>query len=211
MKLIGYWIRSLCDDDFLPPQELIGDYDASTRNAIADYLDCGYQFAAYRGVSWCRFFCDHPMGNRELTDGTWVWPEGLSHYVRDHSVRLLDSFVARACLPFRTAMQGENDLPIETPDKSFWIAWCAANRSNSLKSQFQTARDNANAEASQIKAETIAEYEQTEGLSDTICQSSGCDNLALLGRALCASCILSPEWSWRLSGPYLKLRPAMDA
>ena len=108
-------------------------------------------------------------------------------------------------------MQSENDLPIELPDKSFWIAWCAANRSNSLKSRLQTARDNANAEASQIKAETIAEYEQTEGLSDTICQHLGCNNFALFGRAVCASCMLSPEWSWRLAGPYMKLRPAMDA
>jgi len=104
MKIIGYWIRSLSDDDFPPPQELITDCDASTRNAIAEYLDAGLEFAAYRGVSWCRFFCDHPMGNRELTDGEWVWPEGLSHYVRDHNVRLPDEFVASVRLQSRPAL-----------------------------------------------------------------------------------------------------------
>jgi hypothetical protein len=28
----------------------------------------------------------------ELTDGTFLWPEGLTHYVRDHAVRLPDRF-----------------------------------------------------------------------------------------------------------------------
>jgi len=75
----------------------------------------------------------------------------------------------------------------------------------------KVARENANVEAERIKADTIASREQAEGLSDAICQWSGCNNLALSGRVLCAACILQPEWSWRLSEPYMNLRAAMDA
>ena len=33
------------------------------------------------------------MGCRELSDGTYVWPEGLAHYVEEHNVRLPQQFV----------------------------------------------------------------------------------------------------------------------
>jgi hypothetical protein len=40
------------------------------------------------GYSWCRFdTCSasrRSLGCCNLTDGTFVWPEGLAHYVRDH-------------------------------------------------------------------------------------------------------------------------------
>ena len=32
-------------------------------------------------------------GSREFTDGVYLWPEGLSHYVRDHGVRLPTAIV----------------------------------------------------------------------------------------------------------------------
>ncbi|HEY1188039.1 MAG TPA: hypothetical protein VGE74_10300 [Gemmata sp.] len=34
------------------------------------------------------------MGGRDLTDGVWMWPEGLAHYVECHAVRLPDEFVS---------------------------------------------------------------------------------------------------------------------
>jgi hypothetical protein len=42
------------------------------------------------------------MGCRDLTDGTWVWPEGLTHYVRVHHVALPASFLEHAA---RTAWE----------------------------------------------------------------------------------------------------------
>jgi hypothetical protein len=33
------------------------------------------------------------MGSRDLTDGVWVWPEGLAHYVEEHDVMLPDAFL----------------------------------------------------------------------------------------------------------------------
>ncbi len=52
---IGFFIRSLDDDELPAPQELVGP-DARL-NMVADYLDSGIVFARYRGFSWCRFAC----------------------------------------------------------------------------------------------------------------------------------------------------------
>ena len=43
----------------------------------------------------CRF-CNEFNGTGELTDGTYVWPEGLAHYVTEHNVRLPEGFVSHA-------------------------------------------------------------------------------------------------------------------
>jgi hypothetical protein len=48
------------------------------------------------GYSFCRFECGIPnnaMGDSDLSDGEWLWPEGLAHYVERHSVRLPDEFI----------------------------------------------------------------------------------------------------------------------
>lgn len=39
----------------------------------------------------CRV-CGQVVGNLELSDGVYVWPEGLAHYVLSHSVRLPAEF-----------------------------------------------------------------------------------------------------------------------
>lgn len=211
MKLIGYWIRSLCDDEFPPPQELVTTYDVSTRELIANYLDAGVTFLVYRGLSWCRFFCDRPMGDAELTDGKWVWPQDLSHYVRDHNVRLPDEFVEYVRSKPIDADTPDDNSSMIFPDESFWLLWCAEHRSNSLKSRIQSARSKADAEVEKIKADAITEREQAEGLSNSKCQSVGCHNRALARRALCASCILEPQWSWQTLAPYMNLRPVLEA
>lgn len=210
MKLIGYWIQSLRDEKFPPPQELVIDYCATTRTRVANYLDAGSVFAEYRGISWCRFCCGHGLGNCDLTDGEWVWPQGLSHYVRDHNVRLPEQFIEYACSQLSPGDPPENGWPALIPDESFWISWCAKNRSNSLKSKIQSARNNADIEAQQIKVDTIASREQSEGLSDVTCQWAGCNNRALAGRVVCATCFHKSDWEGLMSRPYFNLRPVLN-
>ena len=36
------------------------------------------------------------LGHRDRSDGTWVWPDGLAHYVAAHDVRLPARFVRHA-------------------------------------------------------------------------------------------------------------------
>ena len=59
--------------------------------ALAVYLRHGMLESFEFGYSHCRFQCGAPevqLGCCSLTDGTYVWPEGLAHYVEAHGVRL---------------------------------------------------------------------------------------------------------------------------
>jgi hypothetical protein len=47
------------------------------------------------GLSRCRL-CGRVNGCGESSDGVFVWPSGLAHYVVDHGVRLPDDFVRHA-------------------------------------------------------------------------------------------------------------------
>jgi hypothetical protein len=63
------------------------------RRRVSEYLQRGKRVNQMRGFSRCRF-CDRPNGSAELTDSVYCWPEGLSHYVSEHDVRLPEEFVA---------------------------------------------------------------------------------------------------------------------
>src|SRR5262249_23966505 len=95
LRAIGYWRE---DWDLLPhPRWLVRRrWRVGERTRMTEYLRGGRELAAYLGFSWCRFHCgidDTFMGTRDLTDGVWVWPEGLVHYVESHGVRLPDEFM----------------------------------------------------------------------------------------------------------------------
>lgn len=94
-KLIGYW-----QEDGAPwvhPSAFVdANWEVTSRDRIVQYLQSGAVVGEYLGFSFCRFQCgisNHQMGNAELTDGEWVWPQGLAHYVEAHCVRLPSEFV----------------------------------------------------------------------------------------------------------------------
>jgi hypothetical protein len=62
------------------------DWDDSERDRVASYLEQGLVALAMCGHSACRF-CGELNGCAENTDGVYLWPEGLAHYVRQHHVR----------------------------------------------------------------------------------------------------------------------------
>ena len=92
---------------------------------VITYLRSGKVFEVWRGYSHCRFRCGvsaTKMGDRDLTDGVWIWPEGLVHYVEAHHVPLPAEFVA-------TAQAHHGEVP-ETVidrtrpiDRAFWNDW----------------------------------------------------------------------------------------
>ena len=67
-------------------------WNPNERDDVASYLRHGMVAAAFMGFSKCRF-CGKDNGSLELTDGVYIWPEGLAHYVIDHDVRLPLRFV----------------------------------------------------------------------------------------------------------------------
>lgn len=87
VRLIGYW-RSDEEPGWPDPRHLVDEtWDEEERDVVASYLSQGFVPWALAGVSTCRL-CGKVNGSAELTDGVYLWPEGLAHYVRDHSVRL---------------------------------------------------------------------------------------------------------------------------
>jgi hypothetical protein len=97
MKLIriGYWIAA--DAPEWPDPESFVDptWDSDERDVVATYLKRGFVVRAWMGYSPCRI-CGAENGCLELTDGTYVWPDGLAHYVEQHLVRLPAEFVHHA-------------------------------------------------------------------------------------------------------------------
>jgi hypothetical protein len=74
------------------------------------------------------------MGSQDLTDGVWVWPEGLAHYVSAHSVRLPEMFLEQArnhrykVTPQQLAEpHPEADGEFGVYDFELWRRWSAAN------------------------------------------------------------------------------------
>lgn len=94
IDIIGYWTAK--EDDRLPhPEDFVAttpDPDAEQR--LADLLDDGITYVYSMGYSPCRI-CGVHNGSAELTDGRFSWPEGLSHYVRDHHVALPPAIISQ--------------------------------------------------------------------------------------------------------------------
>jgi hypothetical protein len=93
LRLTGYW-ASAADETWPDPRALVDPaWGGDERELLSIYLRYGLIVRAWMGPSTCRF-CAASVGNLELTDGEYVWPEGLAHYVADHDVRLPEEFVA---------------------------------------------------------------------------------------------------------------------
>jgi hypothetical protein len=67
------------------------------------------------------------MGSWDLTDGEWVWPQGLAHYVQRHWVCLPDEFVETMRVnSWRVPRDIAQPPPEEAGlkyDCSSWLAW----------------------------------------------------------------------------------------
>ena len=82
-------------------------WDAGQRTLVADYLDKAPDVEHWRGFSNCRFNCDSApgLGNTDKGDGTYVWPEGFSHYIREHGVKPPQEFIDHVLTKIAGAMQ----------------------------------------------------------------------------------------------------------
>jgi hypothetical protein len=84
---IGYWSGPQAAGDWPDPTDFVDpDWDDDERDGLAHYLRHGLVTRAYMGYSECRLY-GVQNGSLELTDTVYAWPEGLSHYVSQHSVR----------------------------------------------------------------------------------------------------------------------------
>ena len=159
LKPIGWWIETLADEKLPAPQEFVGELLSERRTALANYLSDGLRLIQYRGYSWCRFACGvarSKMGSWDITDGVWVWPEGLAHYVQVHQVILPDEFMSRALSGASATSSG----PPRDYDADYWTHWCAARRVPAIKEGLRRTQLAAQARVSALKAERIDALEK---------------------------------------------------
>jgi hypothetical protein len=129
LKVIGYWKGGGWDAQWVHPSLLVRPQDADVdRDRILGYLRSGGPVFEYLGFSYCRFSCGEPdesMGHRELTDGEWLWPEGLVHYVQVHNVLLPSEFVETIRRNrFTVPRVSDIESLVDTPkDFGFWKNW----------------------------------------------------------------------------------------
>ncbi len=106
---IGYW-RGETAPDWPDVLDFIDDsWNEDEREAVASYLRSGTAVRHCMGFSMCRI-CGRKNGTSEFSDGTFIWPEGLAHYVEDHAVRLPQRIVDHAT----DAMERLESAPVET-------------------------------------------------------------------------------------------------
>ena len=189
MRYIGRWISSLQDTEYPPPHELVGEYDATVLPKIVDYLNNGHVLHVYRGFTSCLFRCNYSEGYTEKTDGNWVWPCDLAHYVQTHNVLVPPEFIADV-IASTGLPEFSEEWQSQEYNVGYWRKWCIEHASGHLKSRITSALNNANHEA-EIELNAQAEkMEREHGLSNIQCNWAGCANTALAGRVLCGRCCL---------------------
>ena len=92
-RVLGALTEGLLESDLLDPKTLVDPaWDPTERAMVLEHLRRGRVHMGYMGFSECRF-CGVPNGTKDMTDGVYLWPEGLPHYLTDHAVRLPAAFV----------------------------------------------------------------------------------------------------------------------
>jgi hypothetical protein len=98
LQHIGYWYQPLGEVEGVDPRLLVDpSWAGGDLRRVIGYLKAGHVLFSSMGFSWCRFRCgirDRKLGYHDLTDGVWVWPEGLAHYVKRHAIALPDEFLS---------------------------------------------------------------------------------------------------------------------
>lgn len=122
-KSIGFWRsdRQL----YLPaPSDFVDrSIPAAERERLITYLSKGVKYFQYLGHSYCRFECGVPdwnMGAADITDGVYVWPEGLSHYIKEHGVWLPQEFVDHSIGNAETDYGSLNLRKLGFGDDTWW-------------------------------------------------------------------------------------------
>lgn len=123
---IGRWNDWAMEHRYAWPQQFVVDWNIPYLDAITNYLKSGSVCATYKSDSWCRI-CKKILGNHDLTDGVFVWREGLDHYVTEHNVLLPPQFLAHMdrhrWSPY-TIDDAEEKYMGVGECRDLWIDWC---------------------------------------------------------------------------------------
>ena len=91
MLIVGFWAPGTDEEGFMyPPIEhfiLRGWYKSHNQDleTLLSYLSRGRVHKTHRNARRC-LLCGKDLGNETMTDGVWLWPAGLAHYIEAHDV-----------------------------------------------------------------------------------------------------------------------------
>ena len=88
---LGFWFsvnEPKLPQPFIDKETYISLVD---KEKVIKYLEAGRDVNFQKGWSACRI-CGCGNGSHEKTDGKYIWPSGLSHYIKEHDVKLPDEF-----------------------------------------------------------------------------------------------------------------------
>lgn len=88
---IGYWY-SKYQPNLPKPESNSSILSPEETEKICEYLDLKtHRQIRYAGTSECRI-CGKDNGFADKYDDIYVWPQGLSHYLKEHNCELPDEF-----------------------------------------------------------------------------------------------------------------------
>ena len=128
LKLIGYWKEKTFRNEVskYPDPNLIAfqcvNWEDDDKNRVCQYLKDGNTLFRYRGFSLCRI-CEQFNGSTELTDGVWVWPQGLAHYVEAHDILLPEDFIDHVYSNNGNVPKMDIDSKDYVVSDDFWLEW----------------------------------------------------------------------------------------
>lgn len=96
LRPVGFW-RSDTQPELPRPEAHVDvGWSPEERQATLDYLRRGAVCMRWCGYATCRLCAESgkELGDADCTDGSWLWPEGLPHYLERHAVRPPEPFLA---------------------------------------------------------------------------------------------------------------------
>ena len=190
LRAVGYWRHpERGDHRFRHPIAFVdSEWDLEERRLVAHHLRSGKRAIGWMGFSWCRFRCgvdDAEMGASDFSDGLWIWPEGLAHYVLEHSVRLPEEFLHHvrheAEHPGRKYELEEDNLAW---DYDFWVDCC--NEHANPASGFRELEESERKTVLQKRLAEVPELEKEFGVGTEECSEPGCERRVLGNMDRCA-------------------------
>jgi hypothetical protein len=135
LKGIGFWKNGECHR-YPQPQWLVQHgWHTEDLDRIVAYLRSGNEYLSEMGYSYCRFAncsdkCADKNGVSSFTDGEWMWPEGLAHYIEKHSVILPEEFISTMQsnhwqVPASAGLLPATpwERPVRSSSIRFWLRW----------------------------------------------------------------------------------------
>lgn len=124
LSRIGYWASPGDEDSPYPIPVPDTPLSAPDKALLLSYLKGGATLHQYRGSSMCRI-CGKINGSTEKTDGMFLWPSGLAHYLEDHDVEIPQSLLIHARKHMGVAHVPTDLKPSAMFSDDFWLQWSA--------------------------------------------------------------------------------------